>query len=483
MISTSLKKIPYLSEISAIARKSKVSVWLVGGFLRDVVLKRKKDYVDFDFCVERKTKRIAQEFAKKRRAKCIVLDKEQESYRVIVKKNKKLYTYDFSKMRGKDFEEDLRLRDFSINTLAVCLNDKPYKLIDKFDTKKDLKKKVIRVLSEGVFEDDPLRIIRGFAFMVNLGFRIEKKTFNIMASHKYLLSGISGERLGEEIYKILAVKDSYPAIRLMSDAEILDDVIPHLTAMRGVYQGKFHHLGVWEHSLETLKQFERLYNNKLKTHKDLCKYLEGEVAQGRTRAQVIKLGCLLHDIGKPKAKARKSKRTIFHTHEKIGRDLAEDTALRLRLSFKEKEMLKKLIFWHLRPGYLADQIRPTKRAIYHFFRDTQEEGAGVIILSLSDWQATRGPMTSNARRRRHEKIMLDLLDKHFKKQKEKPLPKLLNGYDVMRTFKLKPSVIIGKILKAVDEAQHLGKIHTKTEAYKAARQFIVKAKGKKAKKK
>ena len=84
--------------------------------------------------------------------------------------------------------------------------------------------------------------------------------------------------------------------------------------------------------------------------------------------------------------------------------MAEEVAQNLRLSLREREVLKKLIFWHLRPGYLADQITPSHRAIYRFFRDTKPEGVGVILLSLADWRATRGPLTNAKKRRRHEKI-------------------------------------------------------------------------------
>jgi poly(A) polymerase len=469
------KKIPYLSLISSIAKKRKINIWLVGGFLRDVYLKKNKESFDFDFCVERDVFSIVREFARNISSKIIVLDERQGSLRVILKRKIGIYTYDFTLMRGKNFYEDLALRDFSINTLAVNLKEKDFKVIDHFGASKDLERKIIRVIKDEVLSQDPLRILRGFSFMVNYGFVIDKKTEKAMVRHKGLLKNVSGERINEELFKILSSEYSYQAVKRLSDSKIIDEVMTHIDKARGVLQGAYHHLDVWEHSLETLREFELLYRNKLAKKRDFFTYLNEELAQNRKRIQVLKLACLLHDIGKPIAKQEKDKKTIFYSHEKMGSELAEEIALALRLSFKEKDVLKKLIFWHLRPGYLADQETPSQRAIYRFFRDTQDEGAGVILLSLSDWRATRGPLTDTKKRKKHERIMLKLIENHFKERKKKPLPRIVDGYDIMKKFNLSPSPLIGKVLKKIEEEQTLARIKTKAEAYKLARTIIGKA--------
>ncbi|MEI8349748.1 MAG: HD domain-containing protein [Candidatus Omnitrophota bacterium] len=470
------KKIPYFSLIAALARKQHNHVWLVGGFLRDIYLKRTKELCDFDFCVEKKARFFASAFAKKIHSKYIVLDERQGSFRVILKRNKKIYTYDFTRMRGKDIREDLSLRDFSINTLALPLDASQAPLIDYFQGRKDMRKKIIRTVQERVIVEDPLRILRGFSFMVNYGCRLEKNTQKAMVKHKHLLRNVSRERINEELFKIFASSSSYPAIKRMDEFKIIDEIIPQVSRCRGVLQGGYHHLDVWQHSLEALREFELLYRRRLVKHKELREYLQEELAQGRRRFQIIKLACLLHDIGKPLAKRKKGKRTIFHMHEKIGRDLMEHVAKGLRLSLREKDLLKKLTFWHLRPGYLADQVTPSQRAIYHFFRDTEEEGAAVIVLSLSDWRATRGPLTNAYKRKRHEKVMFGLMNGYFTNKKKKPLPRLVDGYDVMRKFNITPSPLVGKILKKIKEEQVLGKVKNKNQAYLVAKDLVKKAK-------
>ncbi len=468
----SLKKIPYILKLSKIAQRRKIGIWLVGGFLRDTQLKINKSLCDFDFCVEKNTTSLAKQFAREIKAKCIVLDKKQESLRVIIKKKGLAYTYDFTRMRGKDLYQDLSLRDFSVNTLAVKLGQRPLKLIDCYQGERDLKSKIVRVIKGKVIAADPLRILRGFSLMANYCFRIEPKTLKIMAKSKRLIKKVSSERLSEELFKIFSADNSYKALKLMDKLRIIDQVIPQVSQMRGVYQGAYHHLRVWQHSLETLCQFEVLYQKNLSENQEISQYLNEPIAQGRRRIQIIKLACILHDIGKPLAKKRVNKKTIFHSHEKIGRDMVVKIGKILRFSVREVEILKKLTFWHLRPGYLADQVTPTQRAVYRFFRDTKEDGVAVIVLSLSDWRATRGPLTNPYKRRRHEKVMLGLVSDYFAEKKKKPLEKLVDGYDIMRKFKLKPSMLVGEILTKIKEEQALGKLVNKKEAYSLAKKIV-----------
>ncbi|MFH1519127.1 MAG: HD domain-containing protein [Candidatus Omnitrophota bacterium] len=472
MLSASLKKIPYFSLISWIGQKQNIGLWLVGGYLRDIYLRPKKELVDFDFCVEKNTASIAREFARRISAKFIILDKTEKSFRVVLKRGEKIYSYDFTRMRGKDLKEDLALRDFSINTLAFSLLAKPAKLIDYFQGRLDLRRKLVKVVRDEVIVQDPLRILRGFSFVANYDFRIAAGTLNLFSKHKGLIKSVSKERVNEELFKILNASNSYKTIIAMDKLKIIDEFIPEIKRMRGLHQGAYHHLGVWKHSLETLRQFELLCRRRLLNNKDITAYFNDQLAEGRKRVQIIKLACLLHDIGKPQAKKRLKKRTIFHTHEKIGRDLSGQIADKLRLSLREKDILKKLIFWHLRPGYLADQINPTRRAIYRFFRDTGPEGVAVVLLSLSDWRATRGPLTNAKKRTKHEKIMMKLVGEYFKDKKKRPLIGIVDGHAIMKKFKIPASPLVGKILKKIKEEQALGKISTKLEAYKLARKII-----------
>lgn len=480
-LSRALSQIPKLSLLTKLALKRKINIFLIGGFLRDIYLNAKahpqKKEIDFDFSGKRGIFSLAGDFARKIGGKIITLDKKERIKRVIYKVKDKVFTYDFSLLKGANIKEDIFLRDFSINALVVNLREKKKKVIDYCNSQDDLKKKNIRCLREDTFFDDPLRILRAFSFAANLGFRIEKNTLGAIKKYRKYLKNVSSERIGDEFFNILNSPASSKVLKIMAKAGVLDVLIPYLSKARGVKQGGYHHLDVWEHSFETLRQFE-LMQKRLFKDEDIFNYFQEEVGGWRKRLHIVKFACLLHDIGKPFARKKKHNKTIFHTHEKIGRDLAHKIAGDFSLSLREREMLKKLIFWHLRPGYLADMSPPSRRAVYRYFRDAGDDAVAIIFLSIADWRATRGPLTDSKKRRKHERILFELVDNYFKEKKKRPFKRLVDGYWVMRKFKIPPSELVGNILKRIEEEQALGKISTKQEAYALAKTIIASARKK-----
>ena len=467
-----VKEIPYINTLKEIVEKRKLNMWLVGGFLRDLYLKRKSKF-DFDFVANVNPYKVALEFSQKIGAHLVVLDEKEKTYRVVFKKDNKEIRYDFSLFKGKNLEEDIKNRDFTINTLAVSLNRFPQiEVTDLLGARKDLRNKVLRLVQEKVIPQDPLRILRAFSLSSKYNLKIEKNTLKILSKYRKSLINVSGERINEELFKILDCKFSYKTIKLMDSLYIIDEIIPHISSMREVYQGGYHHLDVWRHSLEALRCFEFLYHRYLRKFKKIKKYLDEELAYQRKRLHILKLACLLHDIGKPKAKKIKNNRTVFYTHEKIGYEMCEEIAVKLKLSAKEKETLKKLVFWHMRPGSLIQAGIPTKRAVFRFFRDTEPEGLSIIFLSIADWRATRGELVDRKTRQQQEKILFEIVKEKLEKKKEKPLPKIVDGYAIMEKFNLTPSPLVGEILKKIKEEQALGKIKTKKEAFLIAEKIL-----------
>lgn len=479
---TYLKKIPQLNRISQLAKNNGINVWLVGGFLRDIHLQLNRGLTDFDFCVEKDIESFVQKVNKNIGGKLIVLDKKTSSFRIILVKNKKSYTYDFTPLRGKNIKKDLSLRDFTINTLAVNINI-PDQVLDYYQGLKDLRKKKIKALSQKVIIDDPLRILRGFSFVARYKFKIDRQTLDSFYRHRKKIEKISFERINEELFKIFDSQDSYKIIKIMDRFRVIDQVLPDVNKMRKTTQGGFHHLNVWDHSIEALKQFELLCQAKIKNKKEVMSFLNQKLSRGKKRTQILKLACLLHDLGKPFVKKKSKTRTIFHTHEKVGKEKASLFAKKMRLSKAERQALEKMVFWHLRPGYLADQITPSKRAVYRFFRDTEEEGIAVVLLSLADWRATCGPLADYKKRKRHEKIMLELISNHLHQKKKKPIPRLIDGHDIIKKYGAEEGPIIGEILTKIKELQVLEKVKNKQEALKAAKQILKKKKKIKLKRK
>ena len=468
----------FFSKIISLSKEKKQPIYLVGGFLRDLVLGRRREKLDFDFSVERDAIGFAHAFARAVKGGFVILDKEHGCARVVLGTT----TFDFADFRGKDLREDLLHRDFTINALALPLPLKKNEAVALYDycgAQDDVKKKVIRMSSPGSFSEDYLRILRAFSLSAQLGFAIEKKTLSAAKKAKEHLLEVAGERVREELFKILDTHDSIRYITQLDDAGILSYVIPQIELMRSLAQGPYHHLDVWGHSLETLRQFERLISGFDKdTQGELCAYLDEDICSGRKRRQLIKLVCLLHDIGKPRAYEVKEGKTRFHGHERIGRDIADAISDHLKFSTREKFAIDTMIYWHLRPGYLADNVTLSERAKFRYFRDAGEEAVSILMLSIADQRATRGPLASRTSREKHEKVSFELMDEFFQKKKEKKFVRFIDGNDLIRSLKLAPSPLFKKVLDEVEEAQAVGKITNKKEALELARAIAAKGAGK-----
>jgi len=468
-----LNGLPYLRSLFELQDRFSVEIFIVGGIIRDFLLNRveHKNTVEIDFAVSGETKDIAKLFAYQIKGFFFVLDEENHTYRVILEKEK-LYQFDFSSLRGSRIEEDLYLRDFTINSLAIDLKgirDKRFfRVIDPYGGFKDIENKTIRIVSDLSLKDDPLRIIRAFTFFQELEFRIDSFTENSIKENIYFLKNVAGERITEQFVRIFESPFSYKAVDYMDRLGVFEAIFPIVKEMKGVEQGPYHHLDVWKHSLETLKELE-IFLKQLYTHDSLGEkiknYLEEKITGTRKRLFVVKLGALFHDLGKPRAKEITPEGKIrFIGHEKIGANLVIQIVERLKLSSREKNILTKLVQLHLRPGYLVDTKDISPRAKLRFFRAGEEESVSIILISLADKFATRGPLTTVNDRNEFKEYLLHLLKVYFyEKDLVKP-PRLLDGNEVMKILNIPPGPIVGKILKALEEAQVEKKVINKSEA-------------------
>lgn len=466
--------------ILKLAKKKKVKLYLVGGYLRDALLGREKENPDMDFSLLKGAINFSKYVAKEIKGGFVVLDKIHGCARIVKKIKDKFYTLDFTDFRGKTIEDDLRHRDFTINAIGLELEEAfasrnlDNLLIDPYGGRQDLKSELIRLVNKKAFDEDPLRLLRAFSLASIFNFKIEKETLKLIKLKAKDLSRISYERIRDELFKIFQRSNSFEYLIQLDKLKLLKIIIPEIELMRNVKQGPYHHLDVWQHSLETVKQLEVLIAG-LKNNQEVQNYLDKFISTNRQHRGLIKLGALLHDIGKPSALRHENGKTKFHGHERIGLDITKNIAKRLKLSNDELDSLEKMVFWHLRPGYLADNQEITPRAVFRYFRDTQKEGVSVLLISIADQRATKGPLTSKTSRLHHERVVLDLIKEYFKRKKEKKLPHLITGDDLLRKFKLTPSPLIGKILKEIEELQAIGKIKTKKEALQIATRFINKS--------
>jgi len=471
-----------LTKVSAFLIRQGIDSYLVGGYVRDTLLGRATR--DIDIAVAAPALEIAQRIAKALDGKYVPLDAANEIARVVLIEGEltqgERWHLDFSTIRG-DIAVNLSRRDFTIDAIAVNIRDlgvdySAVHLIDPFQGQKDLEKGLIRVVSKTVFQDDPVRLLRAARLAAEYGFTIEDETEALIQSQSQLICRVAGERVREELCRLLSTSNAAHFLRYSDYLGLLTAIFPELTATKGVEQPKEHFWDVFHHSIETVAAIERLMSAKDLEYKDeilnlvpcsptLIQHFNQEVASGVTRVTLLKLAALLHDIAKPQTKSLEPNgRARFLGHTKEGAEIAGNIMPRLRFSTKETKMVQRMIESHLRLWQMGGEGMPTRRAIYRYFRDTDEVGIDTIFLTLADYLATYGPNLDREDWQRCIQLTEYILSQREKERDIVTPPKLINGHDLINIFALEPSRQIGKLLEAVREAQAAGEITTREEA-------------------
>jgi tRNA nucleotidyltransferase/poly(A) polymerase len=438
------------------AHRQKTSLWLVGGPVRDALLDR--PCTDWDL-VCRDAKVLAQRVARILKAKCITLDEQHKIFRVLVPLPPPV-TLDFAELQGKTIEQDLGRRDFTINAMARAIPDGP--LVDPFGGQTDLKKKVVREVSEKAFAEDPLRLVRAFRFSAQFDCRIDPATFRHIRKHRNALSKTAPERIREELLRLWKASHSAEALCQMDRAGVLTHIFPEMEACRRTAVRYYGAGGVLKHSLQTVENLEWILERQASEAR-IRDYLM-ETIGGYPRTAWLKWGAFLHDMGKPSTASVIRGRLHFFEHEHVGAALAIRVAQRLRCSRQEVQLLALWVRHHMRSGNLAAAVRVTDKAFSRFFRDMGQEGVGMVLVSLADhytylrrslWDKGKDPV---------EKISQKLLTSYYE-ERSKILPeRLVTGHDVMRALKLKPGPRIGRLLETIQDAQAEGKVKTREDA-------------------
>ncbi|KPK41917.1 MAG: hypothetical protein AMJ78_04105 [Omnitrophica WOR_2 bacterium SM23_29] len=457
------------------AAKDKRKVYLVGGFIRDLLIKGRSEALEMDFAVDDLTLEFAGNVAAQLNGTFIPLDEERGIARVMLKGE---FQLDFNRFKGRTIESDLKARDFTINAIACdianikMLEDIKNFLLDPCHGRSDIQNRLIRATNPNSFADDPLRILRAFTFAAAFGFEIEPKTFNLIKTTIPQLKAMAGERVRDELSKILEVGNSIKYIRMLDELKIFDEIVPEVELMRGVRQGPYHHLDIWDHSIDSLAQLEELLN-EFSRDMDLNTYLSRPITDSRKAIWIVKLGALLHDIGKPRAREiTETGKIRFHGHEAAGVELIQPIAKSLRLSAKERTLLEDIILFHLRAAQLANAKDVTKRAVLRLLRDMKDSTPAVCLVTIADKRATRGELMKISKRDSIEELSLRLIKEYFAAKKVKIKPKrLLTGDDIIELLKIPSGHIIGTILKEIEESQAEGTIKNRDEALRLAKKI------------
>lgn len=449
---------------------------LVGGCLRDnidvpanrglsILSRNIKPTTDFDFTVGGDALAFAADMARQLNGHFVVLDQSFDIARVVLADGSYL---DFAGYKGT-LEEDVLRRDLTINALLLEPGS-PDQVIDLVGGLHDLEMNLVRAVSEESLLDDPLRLLRVYRFAVAREAAIDEATRSYLVKPENLerLAGIARERVNYELFTMMNYDGVGKYIHDMGKCGLLETLFPELRDCRRVTSNSFHHLALFDHSLETIPQLEAKMPS-------LPAYIQQsanrEIAHGVTRLAVAKLSALLHDIGKPETWViQPDGRHSFIAHDKVGAAMVKPLAEREKWPKGISRLVEKLVLWHLRPGQLFHTGEPTQKALNRFYRNAGEDFPELMLITFADFGATMGPGLSGEKRENLEKCFHRLLEEYPAYiEQARSLPRLLSGDDVMNLLGVGPGALVGEILQAVNEAQEIKEVTNRAQAEALAR--------------
>ncbi len=453
-------------KVAKAAAKLGLETYIVGGYARDLVLNRHSKDIDFT-CVGSGIE-LAQEVAKQYDyhvplsvfknfgTAMLKLDEYELEF---VGARKESYRSDSRKpiVENGTLEEDLERRDFTINAMAISLNKSNYgDLLDPFDGQKDIKRKLIRTPLEPniTFSDDPLRMLRAVRFAAQLNFDIDADTFFALSENADRLKIISAERIIDELNKIIATPKPSYGFKLLFAAKLLHQFFPEMVDLQGVdsVDDKSHKDNFY-HTLQVLDNVCLLSDNLW-----------------------LHWAAILHDIAKPATKRFNQKvGWTFHGHEDKGARMVPEIFRRMKLPMDERmKYVQNLVRLHLRPiALIKDEV--TDSALRRLLFDAGDDIDDLMKLCRADVTSK-----NNSKVKRYLQNF-DKVDQKLKEVEEKDQMRNfqppISGEEIMETFGIPPSKIIGEIKEEIKEAILEGKIHNNPEQARELMLEIARSKG------
>ena len=477
---------PELRSLLATLHAAVPDAHAIGGTPRDLLLGRRPS--DLDIVTREDPKAAGERLAQALEANLFALDAERGHYRLTLPDSAPLPEIDIS--QAEDLEADLARRDFTINAMAApALADGSLgEVIDTANGLEDLASGTLRMLGRQALQDDPLRVLRAVRLTVELELEIEPETEGAIRELAYRLPQAAGERQREELVRILATPRAAIGVRLLDSLTLLEELMPEITAARGVGQPLEHHYwDVFDHSVEALAALDLMLAPATDPDRwlapvfrdviagfDLDGYLDCRVGSSNRRV-LLKLAGLLHDVSKPETKSQEPDgRVRFLGHPKRGAAKAHVICDRLRFGAKETRFVSLLVEEHLRPTQLSQgDALPSKRALYRFFRDLGDAAPACLFLSLADAAAARGPRLEKDRWAGHVAYVRWILQNGLQPEPAgEKRHRVVDGATLMASLGLEPGPEVGRLLAAIDEAQAVGELSTPEEAIALARNLI-----------
>ena len=452
-----------LAELSGPAR----AAWLVGGALRELL--SGGPVGDLDVAVAGGALELGPRLAARLEARFVVLDAARGAGRIVG--GPVDADIDLVDLRAPTIEGDLRARDFTVNALAVpveaLLRHGHAAIIDPTGGLRDLHDRVVRPCAGTAIADDPLRALRGARLAMRPGWGLDASAEAAIAAEAARVAGVAPERLRAELAGILAGPAAARGLRLLDRLGVLEALLPESRAMRLTAQPPPHRFDVWEHSLRAVEGVDALLG-ELDALGPWGPALRGHLAEdlgdGLTRAEILKLAALLHDVAKPETRSEEAGRVRFIGHDAVGAGRAAGIAQRFRLSRHASRVLERLVSEHLRPMHLAQAGEITRRARFRFFRALGDDARDLLLLTLADASGLAGDSPLAVWNGAGGRVVQTLMAGLEAEAAVATAPPLLRGEDVMAAFGLSPGPEVGRLLARAREAQALGIVATGEEA-------------------
>ena len=450
--------ISIIDTISIEAELSGKEVYLVGGFVRDLILNRKNK--DIDVMVVGNGIDFAKLISKKLNKKLQIFKNfgtamlKTDNYEIeFVGARKESYSKDSRNpvVEQGTLVEDLSRRDFTINSLAISLNKKNYgEIIDLFSGRADIDKKIIRTPLDPktTFHDDPLRMMRAARFASQLDFLVDKNNLEFIKSENKRIEIISKERINDELNKILMSKKPSVGLKVLKESGLLELILPEICDLQGIdeIEGKTHK----DNFYHTLKVLDNICEN--------------------TENLWLRWVALLHDIGKPKTKKFNKKiGWTFHGHEYVGSKMVDKIFRRLKLPLNEKlKYIKKLILLSSRPIVLSLDII-TDSAVRRLIFDAGDDIDDLLTLCEADITTKNEHLQKKYLN--NFKIVREKIKIVEERDQIRNFQPPISGEEIMSSFGLKPCKEIGIIKEYIKEAILNGVI---SNSYDEAKELMYK---------
>lgn len=448
--------------------------WVVGGAVRDALLGR--EVVDVDIAVAAGEREAAGAIAEAAGGHAFELSAEFATWRAVAPGE--AWHVDVTRLRGDGIEADLRARDFTVNAIGLALAPAGTDPLDPTGGIDDVERGVLRAASENAFEADPLRIMRAARLAATLGFALVPETVALARSSAPRAGEPAGERQLSELRLLLSAPDPISGLVVLDRLEATARVLPEVEALRGVEQNPNHHLDVHGHTIEVLKQLLELEGGLERAAgeraPELAELLAEPLADSFTRGEALRLGALLHDVGKPETRDDGRDFVTFIGHDHVGARIVDGIGARLKASRALTSYLRGVTLHHLRLGFLAGERPLGARRVHDYLRATEPVSADVTLLTVADRLSARGegPIASPEMIQAHLDLAREMLAAALDRRRDGPPRSPIPGDELAAELGIEPGPELGRLLEEVEAAVYAGEVGGRDDAIAVARNLL-----------